>query len=396
MGTRLKIILVAFLLVGFLYFLFHGLTSGKTFLIPVTTAIILSMVMNPVALKFKKWGIGWGWAVLMADLIVILFLAFMVFLLAAQANQVANNWPEIESRIKPRIESVESYLNKQLNVSISGQFQESAPGETEQQDGQQLEGQQQEAQEQEEQQNGSPPISGDVRDIISSIITNVFGFLGDMFLILIYIFFFMFYQKKFENAIVGLVAENKQVEVKNIIARSVNSAQQYLMGRMILIAVLAGLYMISYTALGLEYAIFISLLAAIFSLIPYIGNVLGFVLAILASFVSGGGTGQIIAIAVIFSVIQFIESYILEPYVVGSKVDLNPVAVIVGVVLGGIVWGITGMILAIPLLGIIKVVFDNIEPLKPLGYILDESDISSGNEWTTKVQNWVKGVLGRK
>jgi predicted PurR-regulated permease PerM len=226
--------------------------------------------------------------------------------------------------------------------------------------------------------------------MISSIITNVSSFIGDMLLILVYIFFFTYYQKKFEDAIIRLVPDNNKEETKTIISRSVRSAQQYLLGRLILIALLAVLYMIGFTSVGLEYAIFISLLAAIFSLIPYIGNIIGFSLAILASFVSGGDTTQIILIVVLFTVIQFIESYMLEPYIVGSKVDLNPVAVIVGVVLGGIVWGVVGMILAIPILAIIKVVFDNIEPLQPLGYMLDESGISSGDGWIPKIQNWLK------
>src|SRR5690606_10976306 len=107
---------------------------------------------------------------------------------------------------------------------------------------------------------------------------------------------------------------------------------------------------------GLKHALFISLIAALFSLIPYVGNIIGLVLAIAMSFLSQGDTGQIIGILIVFSIAQFVESYFLEPFIVGAEVDLNPVIVIVGVVLGGIVWGVMGMILAIPLLGICKVV----------------------------------------
>lgn len=361
MGKRLKILLVAFLLVGFLYFLFMGLTGGKDFLKPFTTAIILSMVMSPIAYKLKGWGITWGLAVFLTDLVLVLFIAFMIFLLAAQANQVADNWPKIESRIKPKIENVQDYLNDQLNLSISGEFLEKSSSMQQgnkqqegQQQGQQQVDQQQGTQQQQEDQSGSPSFSGNIRNIISSVITNVFSFIGDMLLILVYIFFFTFYQKKFEDAIIGLVPNKNKEEAKTIISRSARSAQQYLLGRLILIAVLAVLYMAGFTVIGLEYAIFISLLAALFALIPYIGNIIGFALAIIASFVAGGGTTQIILIAGIFTIIQFIENYMLEPYIVGGKVDLNPVTVIVGVVLGGIVWGVIGMILAIPILAIIS------------------------------------------
>ncbi|MFW6328419.1 MAG: AI-2E family transporter, partial [Bacteroidota bacterium] len=107
MGIRFKILISAFLILGSLYFLFQGLTLGQDFLIPIVTAFILAMLMNPVAQKFMKWGVGRVWAVLFSDFIVVLFIAFMVFLLAAQANRVAQNWSQIEENLQPQIEKVQ-------------------------------------------------------------------------------------------------------------------------------------------------------------------------------------------------------------------------------------------------------------------------------------------------
>ncbi|MFW6310378.1 MAG: AI-2E family transporter, partial [Prolixibacteraceae bacterium] len=98
--------------------------------------------------------------------------------------------------------------------------------------------------------------------------------------------------------------------------------------------------------------------------------------------------GELIGIVVVFSLAQFFESYVLEPFVVGGKVDLNPVIVIVGVVLGGIVWGLMGMLLSIPILGILQVIFNNTKSLRPLGYVLDERDVSSGNGKGKKIKEW--------
>ena len=225
-----------------------------------------------------------------------------------------------------------------------------------------------------------------VKDTLAGIGMRVFGFLGDLLLMLVYIFFFMFYQRKFEDALVGLAPEDKRKKIRSTLRESAGTAQHYLFGRFILILILAGMYMLGYSLAGLKYAVFISLIAALFSLIPYIGNLVGLLLALAASFISGGGSGQLIAIVAIYSVVQFIESYMLEPFVVGNKVDLNPVVIIVGVVLGGVVWGIMGMILAIPVLGITKVVFDNVDVLNPLAYALDERGISSGGGWSEKVK----------
>lgn len=424
MSKSLKLILVPFLILGSLYFLFIGLSRGKAFLIPLTTAIILSMVMSPVAKKLTGWGVARGLAVFLADLVVVLFIGFMIFLLVAQGNKVAENWSQIESRLKPKIEQVQQFLNDRLNIptpelkemidSGSQQKNDSGQSEGQQQDQNQQQNngsQQQDSQDQDKQsqqqskqgqQEGQEGSSGsgqlpglsNFQGIFTSIVSNVFGFLADMLLILVYIFFFMYYQKKFEDSIVGFAEEDKKEEVRHVIHEAATIAQQYLFGRFILIFILAALYLLGYSIIGLQYALFISLIAALFSLIPYVGNILGLFLAIGMSFL-GGGSGQLIGIVAIFSVVQFVESYILEPYVVGSKVDLNPVMVIVGVVLGGIVWGIMGMILAIPMLGILKVVCDHVGPLKPLAYMLDERGISSGEDAFSKVKKWVEKKVKR-
>ncbi|MFW5758445.1 MAG: AI-2E family transporter, partial [Bacteroidota bacterium] len=405
---------------GSLYFIFIGLIRGMGFLVPLVTAVILAMVVAPIAGKLRHWGVKKVWAVLLADLVVVLFIAFMVFLLAAQANQVAGNWPEIEKRLKPKAEQVNNYFQDKLNMSIplGGQEQESRQQKQDQDDSENQKpkdeeqsqknndtektnqsgdsGQKKDAANDESKSRDSSQSSFDtesIRSQLTGIVKNIFSFISNLLLILIYIFFFLFYSHKFRNSILGMVKEEQKEGTEEILDKITKTAQQYLLGRFFLILVLAVLYMVGWSILGLKYALFISLIAALFSLIPYVGNFLGLVLAIAMSFLSGddsGGLGQIIAIFAVFGIVQFVESYILEPYIVGDKVDVNPVVVIVGVVLGGMVWGVMGMILSIPLIAIIKVIFNHIESLRPLGYALDERDISSDNGKEDKVKEWLK------
>ncbi|MGK7390378.1 MAG: AI-2E family transporter, partial [Candidatus Cyclobacteriaceae bacterium M2_1C_046] len=90
------------------------------------------------------------------------------------------------------------------------------------------------------------------------------------------------------------------------------------------------------------------------------------------------------------SITQFVESYILEPYIVGHKVDMNPVMTIIAVVFGEFIWGVPGMVLAIPVLGIVKVICDRIEVLQPVGYAIGEEGIEGGDNIFTKFGKWVK------
>ncbi len=160
-----------------------------------------------------------------------------------------------------------------------------------------------------------------------------------------------------------------------ILAESVGIAQSYLFGKLLLIILLAIIYSAGLSFSGLEDAILIAVIAAILTLIPYVGNFLGYGLAIVMAFLSGLGLPVAVGVTLTFVVTQFIESYVLQPYIVGDKVNLNPVATIVVVVLGGSVWGIIGMLISIPVLGILKVVFDQVPALHSLGYLIGQEDL---------------------
>ncbi len=192
-----------------------------------------------------------------------------------------------------------------------------------------------------------------------------------------------------------MAPDNKRDKMMKVIEQSSRVSQQYLLGRFILIMILAVLYSLGFSLLGVKYAIFVAFIAAVFTLIPYIGNIIGLTLALVFSFLDGGGIGKLLGLVGLFTVIQFIESYILEPYIVGHKVDLNPVFTIIAVVVGGAIWGIAGMIIAIPVLGIMKVIFDHLEGLKPVGYMLGEEDIDSGDNFFNKAERWFMKKLGK-
>ena len=138
--------------------------------------------------------------------------------------------------------------------------------------------------------------------------------------------------------------------------------------------VLAVLYSIGLGVSGVSNFILISLIAALLNILPYIGNIIGLVLALAFGYLTSGETGMLIGILITFAVAQFFESYFLEPYLVGDKVDLHPFMVILVVVLGGSIWGIMGMLLAIPILAIITIIMLHIPPLHPFGFLFSKED----------------------
>lgn len=207
---------------------------------------------------------------------------------------------------------------------------------------------------------------------VGSAVLGFFGFLGTSLLTLVYIFFFLLYRRQFRNSILNFVPEERKQRTDRILRGISSVTQNYLLGKLILIICLAILYSVGLTISGVKQAILISILAAVLSLVPYIGNIIGFVLALALGMFSGGGSGAIAGIAITFAVAQFVESYVLEPYIVGEKVKLHPVFTIIAVIIGEQVWGVIGMVIGIPLLAVVKVIADHVPVLHPLGYALGE------------------------
>jgi len=132
------------------------------------------------------------------------------------------------------------------------------------------------------------------------------------------------------------------------------------------------MYGIGFSIVGVKHAIFFAILCGLLEIVPFVGNITGTVLTLLMALSQGAGSNMIIGILVTYGCVQFIQTYILEPLVVGAKVKINPLITIAGIVVGELIWGIPGMILAVPVIGILKIIFDNMEDLKPFGFLMGE------------------------
>lgn len=395
---------------------FWGLVQAQGFLVPLSVAALLAMVMLPVCRWFERKKISRGWASLFSVLIIMSFFVLLLFVLGSQINSLAEDWPKIKERMQPKIEQLQQYIADKTGISEQEQEakiaqtipgdsspevstqedstqQESAASNKENQNPAPQDSTRQQTTDSGEQASGGGSLGGSMLQSAGSFVGKFFGLLGTFLLTFIYIFFFLLYRRKFRLSILKMVPEHKKDVTQKILHKSTQVSQNYLAGRLILIIFLAILYTIGLSVSGVRNAMLISLLAAVLSLIPYLGNVIGYVLAVGMALFSGTGVTGVLGVSITFTITQFVESYILEPYIVGDKVDLNPVVTIVVVVLGEAVWGVVGMLIAIPALGVLKVVFDNIPELSPLGYLFGSEDIASEEDdekdnFFSKAKNW--------
>jgi len=198
--------------------------------------------------------------------------------------------------------------------------------------------------------------------------------LTDFLLMLIYIFLFLYYRSQLHTFALKLVAKEKQEQAREVLEKIEKTSRNYFTGLIMMIGCLWVMYGIGFSIVGAKNAIFFAILCGILELVPFVGNITGTTLAVLVNVAQGASSGVLIGIVVTYAIVQFLQTYILEPLVVGDRVSINPLFTIAGIVAGELIWGIPGMILAIPLIGMAKIVCDNIESLHPYGYLIGEDD----------------------
>jgi predicted PurR-regulated permease PerM len=145
-------------------------------------------------------------------------------------------------------------------------------------------------------------------------------------------------------------------------------------------AIVAFLNCTLFFIIGVKYALLLGVIAAMLNLIPYLGIFSALVLSVLITFTTNTPT-VVLELAIAMVCVHLVDSNILLPRVVGSKVRINALATILGVVVGSMLWGIPGMFLAVPIVAILKVIFDGVTSLEPWGILLgDDRDEAIVNQ----------------
>ena len=348
MANAKRILLYATQAVLFFYFLFLGLHNLKTLLAPLAVAVVLSLLVLPLNRKMERSFCNRPVASILNTFLIFLISLGFLALLSLQVRNLVNDWPQIKRTMEPKVEKLKEFVFEHTPLQEEDLDRATPRG----------------------------PASYFIRSGSNpgqralGFFSTMLGFLANYLLTFVYIFFLLNHRSHFKEFLLRLFPDEKKGKVQNAISGSATVTQQYLLGRRILTGFLAAFYTIGLGITGVNNFILVSVLVAIISIIPYVGNVIGFGIAMAIGYLTSGDPMVLLGIVLTFTIGEFIESYILTPYIIGDKVDLHPFMVVLVVVVGNAVWGIVGMLLAIPLLAIVNVVLLHIDPLKPFGFLL--------------------------
>lgn len=329
-----------------LFLMFAALYYARPFLIPFTFAALFSMLMLPVALWMEEKGVNRVVAVLLAILLLAAVFTGIGWLIAWQISDLAKDAQQIEQNVARRIEELRQYIDQTFGISRQ---------------------QQKEILEQQQSTSG-----GRMSSMASGFLAGLGGFLTNVVLVLVYTFLFMYFRDHLKKFILLLVPQARKAKAETTIHNCRLVAQKYISGLALMIVGLWVMYGIGFSIIGVKNALFFAILCGLLEIVPFVGNLTGNAITVLMTLAQGGSMSMVVGIVVTYGVVQFIQTYIFEPLVVGAGVNIHPLFTIIGIVVGELLWGISGMVLAIPLLGITKIICDNVEPLQPIGYLIGE------------------------
>jgi len=344
------------------------LVYAKSFLVPLTFAALLSMVLLPITKWLQNKGIHKSISTLLSVLLLVGFFALVIFFISWQLNDIAIDASKLEQQVAEKYQQARQYISEQFGISHEVQKKMI------------------------EDQQASPDANNG--STASGFLAGLGSFLGNTLLVIVYIFLFIYFRSRIKGFIVRLVKTEDESTAFSIVSNAQKIAMKYLSGLFIMIICLWIMYGIGFTIVGVKHAIFFAILCGLLEIVPFIGNLAGTALTIAMSLVQGGDMTMVIGILIVYGLVQFIQTYLLEPLVVGSEVNLNPLFTIIGLIAGETLWGIPGMILAIPLMGMAKIVFDHIEPLKPYGYLIGD-DTKKAESKKEKIKMFGEKVKSR-
>lgn len=325
-----------------IYLFFNILSLLQDIIVPFAFAGLIAILLNPIYNRLQKWKVNKIVAILLTIFVAIIFVGALMTLLSTQVAQFGDMIPQLKAKTLTLLNQAQHWLSTTFGISAQKQLAMV-----------------------DEAMNSSKAYVGQTLNTVFSII-SVFV------LIPLYVFLLLFYKPLILNFIYEVFEEDNESQVAEILGETKTAIQSYIVGLMIETAIIAILNSVALLILGVEYAVLLGVIGAILNLIPYIGGVIAILLPVLMSFVTKDGLTTPLLIVGAYLLIQFIDNNILVPKVVSSKVSVNALISIIVVLLGGTLWGVSGMFLSIPFVAVLKIIFDRIEGLKSWGKLLGD------------------------
>ncbi|MGH2563273.1 MAG: AI-2E family transporter, partial [Ginsengibacter sp.] len=336
---KLAMVLIAIIALGYLSIL------GKEILSPLLFSLLFSILLLPLAAFFeKKMKLRRSLASALSVILLLVSITAILLLVGSQVSRLSSDLPKLKEQILASFQNFQEWVSTTFHVNIERQmdYVNSATAKIE---------------------KATPTVIGATVLSLSSVL---------LFLVFVILdtFFMLFYRRRLVKFLIDVFEEKNSSIVYDIVERIQFIIRKYLVGLLLEMSTVAIVCCTVFMLLGIKYAILLGLITALFNIVPYIGIFTALVLNIIITFATTALASKVLLVIITVVSMHLIDSNVLLPLIVGSKVRINAFVTLLGVVIGEMIWGISGMFLSIPVIAITKIIFDRIESLQPWGHLM--------------------------
>jgi len=320
----------------------------KVVLVPLLFSIIFAIMLFPACSRMEKWGLPRGLSSFMTVFLGTFILGFLAYTIFMQIGSFSKHLPEIQDRMSGLIDKVRDYAAERFNIKkavVSEKINEQLTV---------LENQ------------GGDMVTGSVKTI-SVLLINIF-------LIPLYIFFLLYYRHFFIEFFYKVFQRSNKEIIDETLTKINLVIKGYLFGQFLDILIIGIVNSAALYFIGIGYPIILGFGIAVFCIIPYIGMIMGSAIALIAAVLTTETVWQPTTAFVVLWIIHILDSNLVAPLVIGSRVSINVLMGIMMLFMFGALWGLPGLFLAFPLTAILKVICDTVPALKPYGFLLGEPE----------------------
>jgi putative permease len=340
---KLACVLFSLLAIGYLVIV------AKEILSPLIFSCLFSILLLPVGNFFEhKLKLPRSAASMLSVILLLSGIGLILYVVGTQISNLASDWPQFKHQLDTSVGNIQTWVETSFHINAAKQlnYMHSATTKV--------------------MASGSTFLGATVLSLSSILLFLIFTF--------IYTFFFMLYRSLIKKFLVSVFLEENEIVVLDIIEQVQFIIRKYIVGLLTEMAIVATVVSLVFWALGINYAILLGLITGLFNIIPYIGIFTALVISTLITFATATVVSKVVLVVITLVCMHLVDSNILLPLIVGSKVRINALITVIGVIIGEMIWGISGMFLSIPVIAVLKIIFDRVEGLQSWGIILGDEE----------------------
>ena len=333
----------------------------QTIVLPILFSVILAVMVYPIARFVERLGLNRVFSTIISLLIAILIFSGITYLIIIQVIDISKDAAMITEKLEVVFNNSIKWVTNTFHIS------------------------------QNELANKALKELESAMSTISKYAMTFFSSFGSVLtasiLVPIFAFFFLYYRDFFKSFFIKAFKSTPQEKVEETLSKMYDALQNYMVGQLTVMSIVAILNTVGLYFIGIQYAWFFGVLASLLMILPYVGIAIGSIFPAIFALATMDSPYYALAVLGWFQFVQFLEGNFITPNIVGGKVSLNPMVSMLAIILGGMLFGFAGFILALPIAALLKVVFDSIPQLEAFGFLLGDPELEAKKDQEIIVEN---------